>query len=616
MSEPLDAWYQRELDYFRHSAEDFADRFPKIANRLNLNGRDTRDPHVERLIQAFAYLNARTRHKLDDSFPELADAMLGVLYPHMLAPVPSTSIVRFELSRSQKDQLNGRIIDAGTPLETERINGHECRFSTCYPVHLFPLSTRAVRLLPNPFSGPSTPAKPSAAGALRLQFDTLDPKAKLADYSIDHVRCYINVENFEKAARILELVLTRSLEVVVTAEDSSLAAGVLPPECIRPVGLSRDEALLPNNPRTFPGYRLLTEYFVLPQKFLFFDVTGLTPAIREQLGNQLEITVLLSELPEDLVDEVSAETIRTGCTPVINLFDRTADALPLDYRSTEYRIIPDARSEDAVEIYTVNDIQVEDEAGNARAFSRFYSVSHAQNSGETGYWHTTRRPGPVEPDNGVWNNGTEVYLTLMDPELSPQRSGEGMLYASLTCFNRDLPAALASQRTTGQIRFELSGGSDHISAVHCLVAPTPTLRRHLGRRNLWPLISQLSLNHLTLTNSPDAAEALREILKLNDVRDSVQSKNLIAGLESVTTERCVQRVNGAIARGTQIRLLLEDDNFSGDSAFLFSLIMNQFFGMYTTVNSFTKLSATTNLRESHKEDWWQWPAQVGEQALV
>ncbi|MEQ9408263.1 MAG: type VI secretion system baseplate subunit TssF [Fuerstiella sp.] len=616
MSESLDAWYQRELDYFRHSAADFAERFPKIANRLSLSGRDIRDPHVERLIQAFAFLNARTRHKLDDSFPELADAMLGILYPHMLAPVPSMSILGFSLNPAQKDQTDGYTIAAGTAVETEPVHGHNCRFRTCYPVQLFPLSTEAVRLIPQPFSGPSSPGRSAAEAALRFEFRTLDPKAQLAAYDLKSLRFYINISNFEKAAQLLESVLTQTVEVVINGEDRSVAAGVLPASCIRPVGLSRADAVIPDNPRSFPGYRLLTEYFVLPQKFLFFEVTGLTPDVLSQLGNRLEISILLREYHEQLENLVSAETIRGGCTPVINLFHRTADAVPLSWRTSEYRIIPDARAEESMEVYTVDDIKVEIEGLGVRPFRRFYSVHHSEYAEDTGFWHVTRRPGPVEGDAGTLNRATEVYVSLVDPEFSPKRSGRGMMYARLTCFNRDLPEDLSGLRTAKRIRFDVVGGRGPISGIECLVSPTPTLRRHLGRRNLWPLISQLSLNHLSVIDSADGVAAIREILTLNDVRESVQTRNLIDGLESVSSEPCVQRVNGAFARGTQINLVFDEENFTGDSAFLFSSILNQFFAMYTSINSFTRLSATTRLRRSRKQDSWKWPAQAGDRALI
>ena len=391
---------------------------------------------------------------------------------------------------------------------------------------------------------------------------------------------------------------------------------MLGPDCIRAVGFDNDEAVLPHNPRSFPGYRLLTEYFVLPQNFLFFDITGLTPEIRRRLGTKLQISLLLKDSPAALENSVSPETVCTGCTPVINLFERTADAVPLTFRRTEYRIVPDARAEASMEIYSVNDIKVETQRGEVRPFRKFYSVNHTEASGETGYWHATRRPGPVEGDAGTLNVPTETFVTLVDPEFSPRRPGDGMLYARLTCFNRDLPEELTKQKTARQIRFDVVGGKGPISKIDCLVSPTPTLRQHLGRRNLWPLISQLSLNHLSLMDSADAVHAIQEILALNDVRDSAQTRNLIQGINSIGSEPLVQRVNNAFARGTLINLVFDDENFTGDSAFLFATILNRFFGMYTSINSFTKLSATTKLRQSRKQDKWTWPTQAGDRALI
>ncbi len=191
-----------------------------------------------------------------------------------------------------------------------------------------------------------------------------------------------------------------------------------------------------------------------------------------------------------------------------------------------------------------------------------------------------------------------------------------MLYASLTCFNRDLPEELSKQRTVKQLHFDIMGGRGPVSSIECLVTPTPTLRRHMGRRNLWPLVSQLSLNHLSLMDSQDAVDAVREMLTLNDVKDSAQTRNLIDGLGDISSQSCVQRVNGAFARGTQVDLIFDDENFAGDSVFLFSSILNQFFGMYTSINSFTKLTATTRRRLSRKQDNWTWPAQSGDKALI
>ena len=93
MSDTLLAYFNRELDALRVLASEFAERHPKIAGRLRISEENVEDPHVSRLIEGFALLTAQIRQKLDDSFPELTDALLGQLYPDYQAPIPSTSNV-------------------------------------------------------------------------------------------------------------------------------------------------------------------------------------------------------------------------------------------------------------------------------------------------------------------------------------------------------------------------------------------------------------------------------------------------------------------------------------------------------------------------------------------
>src|SRR5262245_50820352 len=95
MTDELLPLYQQELAWFRRMATEFAESNPKIAGRLKLGADAIEDPHVSRLVESFALLTARVRRKLDDDFPELTQALLGVLYPHYLAPVPSSTVLQF-----------------------------------------------------------------------------------------------------------------------------------------------------------------------------------------------------------------------------------------------------------------------------------------------------------------------------------------------------------------------------------------------------------------------------------------------------------------------------------------------------------------------------------------
>ncbi len=113
--------YNRELTFFRRMAADFAKAHPKIASRLRISDDVIEDPHVSRMVEAFAFLNARTRRKIDDDFPEITQAMLQILYPHYVKPFPSAAIVKFALPPDQGDMIAGFTIPRHAMLETEPI---------------------------------------------------------------------------------------------------------------------------------------------------------------------------------------------------------------------------------------------------------------------------------------------------------------------------------------------------------------------------------------------------------------------------------------------------------------------------------------------------------------
>ena len=59
------------------------------------------DPHVERLVEAFAFLSATSVRKLDDDFPELTHSLLELFWPYHLRPIPSMALLEFSRSRGR-----------------------------------------------------------------------------------------------------------------------------------------------------------------------------------------------------------------------------------------------------------------------------------------------------------------------------------------------------------------------------------------------------------------------------------------------------------------------------------------------------------------------------------
>src|SRR6201997_961494 len=132
MRDELLLYYEQELDYLRKSAAQFADKFPKIASRLVLEPDKCEDPHVERLLEGFAFLAARVHLKIDDEFPEITEALLSILYPHYIRPTPSMTIVEMHLDADQGGMASPQKVPRGAVLNSRPVSGVPCQFQTCF----------------------------------------------------------------------------------------------------------------------------------------------------------------------------------------------------------------------------------------------------------------------------------------------------------------------------------------------------------------------------------------------------------------------------------------------------------------------------------------------------
>ena len=611
MSAELLSFYNRELSFIRRLAAQFAEEHPKIAGRLRLGPESSEDPHVERLIEAFAYLTARIRNKIDDEFPELTEALLGVLYPHYQAPIPSMAIVELQLDPEQPPPPGGYVVARHTELESEPIGGEPCKFRTCYPVTLWPLELTSAELSKPPFVAPQTPVSARAAAVLKLTL-TCTGDADFGALQLDTLRFFLKGQPHH-VYRLYEFILNNSLEVVAAKAANDPGAVRLGPGCLAPVGFERDEGMLPYPARSFLGYRLLSELFAFAPKFLFFEVQKLAKETLARVGKKLELYFYLSQSSADLEQNVSADTFRLGCTPIVNLYRQHAEPIQLSHTDAEYRVVPDVRRPLAHEIYSIDDVMATSPDSKQVGVLPFFSVKHAtRNRSNNFYWHGMRRS--AEKAGGTLDHGTEVYVSLVDLQFAPSAPANWTLDVETTCLNRDLPGRLPFGGD--QPRLQIREGAGLVARINCLTPPTRTLRPSLKRGTLWRLISHLSLNHLSLVGDDDHAEALKEILTLYDFTDSAETRNMIEGVLKVSSRRVVGRTGSlerAFCRGVEIGIQFDEERFTGSGVFLFASVLERFLALYCTVNSFSKLVATTKDREGELR---RWPPRMGERVLV
>ncbi len=377
MSDALLPYYDRELKAVRQLAGEFAHRYPKIAGRLRLSDDKADDPHVERLLEGVAFLAARVHHRLDDEFPELTDALLNLLYPHYLAPMPSCTVAQFVC---RPDLLVPGRLPAGLEVETDPVHGEACRFRTTSDLTLWPIEIEDVRLSGLPLVAPANPQARGAASVLRITLRCVAPDITFAQLGVDRLRFFLR-DPANQALPLYELLGAHALSVAYADGPTDPMPVIRPAASLRPAGFEPQDALLPWPAQGFTGFRLLTEYFAFPEKFLFVDFTGIDAKTLASGGSRLSIFAYLDQALPELERGIGAQSLALGCVPLVNLFPMRCEPINLTHTDTEYRVVPDVRSPLGKEVWSIRRVLESQPDGSMRVWKPFHRL--AENDAQT-----------------------------------------------------------------------------------------------------------------------------------------------------------------------------------------------------------------------------------------
>ena len=610
-------YFERELTYLRRLGAEFAARYPKVASRLQLEPNKCEDPHVERLLEGFAFLAARIHRRLDDDLPEVSEALLDVLHPQHVRPLPSLSLVELELDPEVGKLPAGLHIPRGSEVRTRAVHGLPCRFRTSYDTTLWPATVTAGEWTSAERAGARVG---DAVGAFRIELRAFDGMrlgqltvaagsgdvGRLASPpkpGLDALRLHLAGES-NVADLVYELLANNCARVVIRDPDEPSRAPIVL-GAPSPVGFAEEEMLLPYPRRMLAGYALLQELFCFPQKFMFVDVAGVAEALRAlDAGPRAELFFIISPFERSerrqLVEfGVNANTFRLGCTPIVNLFEQSGEPILLTQMATEYPVVPDARRRLEIESWTVDSVVgITPGEGEPRAVEPLYGFRHGRSDASGIFWHAVRRPSTWRTDRG-----TEIFLSFADLSGRIRPPNAEVASVRLTCFNGDLPSRLplgVDERGD----FELEQGGP-LRRITCLTKPTPVVQPQLGKPLLWRLVSALSLNHLSLVE--EGRGALCELLRLHNVGNSAAGERQIQGLVALQSAPAYARVlteqGLAFARGRRVEVEFDEDQFPGGGMFLFASVLERFIALHVTMNSFTQLTVRSRQRKKIVREW-------------
>ncbi|MCW5964371.1 MAG: type VI secretion system baseplate subunit TssF [Bryobacterales bacterium] len=612
MREEMLLYYERELTYLRQLGAEFAEKYPKIASRLMLEPDRCEDPHVERLLEGFAFLASRIHLKIDDEFPEITQGLLNTLYPHYVRPVPCMTIVEMFVDPEQGKQSAGMKIPRDSVLYSRRVNNLACKFQTCYDSTIWPVTLNSAEWKTPDRLSPVI-KNPDCAAVLSLQFKLL-PDVKFEQLKMGAIRFYLQGEPY-LVHSLYELLNNNCFEILLRNPKNRGARAIpLPPSALRPVGFEQDEGLLPYTRRSFLGYRLLQEYFAFPEKFFFLELSQLEALQEAGFDDSFEVVFQIGrfdqpERQQALEVGVSAKTIRLNCVPVANLFQQTAEPILINHQRHEYPVIADQRRQAAMEVFSIDDVvSSRPNSNEVIQYEPFYSYRHAtlRDQNKT-FWLASRRAS-----NRPNDTGTDMYISLVDLSNRPLVPNVDTLTVRCTCTNRDLPSRLSFGHEQGD--FEIEGFSA-IKKIIALRKPTRSIPPPVGRGLLWRLISHLSLNYLSLVG--DGKDALQEILKLYNFSDSSYLEKQILGIENVESEphfaRILSETGISFVRGVRVKIDFDESQFVGGGVYLFASVLERFLGLYSAMNSFSQLVVSTRQR---REVMREWPPRAGDQVLL
>jgi type VI secretion system protein ImpG len=589
--EELLPYYERELGFLRRYSREFSERYPKIAGRLLIAGEVCEDPHIERMIESFALLNARVSKRLDDDYPQFTEALFQVLYPHYLRPFPSCSIARFDYGGGATQLTAATEIARGTELTSRPVQGGACIFRTAYPVTVAPVAlTRAwfsaILEAPEAVQAPA-----GASSSLALTLEVTADQVNLARLGVASLRVFIDGEPSFCAA-LRDALFMRAVKAYAEADHSGRWLA-LPKVPVAAAGFGEDESLIAFSARSHPAYRLLTEYFCFPEKFNFFDIDlAAICAVLPAGANKVTLHLALSGLRTDsntarMLGTLSANNVLLGCTPVVNLFQQRGEPIRLTHTSESYPVLADGRRAFAYEVHSIDSVRLVRQTPQGESvveFGPFYSLRHGQTPEKNGHYWVMRRDDVVAEKSP----GYETEISIVDIDFDPAAVETDTLSLELTCTNRDLPALLTYGVHGGDLF--LAGGS-HIRAVSFLRKPTASYRFQRGRGAHWRLISHLSLNHLSLSGG--GLEAFREMLTLYDLPRSPISQRQISGIDAIGHKPANAWLPGnpfpCLVRGVEVRLTIDEEAFVGSGIHAFAHIVERFLGLYVHANSFTQL---------------------------
>lgn len=589
-------YYRDNLGYLRTLGAEFAEEFPKIASRLSLTSFDCRDPYVERLLEGTAFLAARVEKKLDDGHKRLLESVLNSVVPDALYPIASGAVVETGIDLENDNVRRGFALPAHSVFDAfvPTINT-PCRFTSVWKTELSPLKVTGAEYVTRDISRFNTDK--AHAAALKITFEMTN-RRPVSDLDISELSLFLNLPD-SVASLLLRQMQTETERVYISTDSENFTPL---PDVKFNTPATASATMFGAMKGNLNGLHVLQNFLSYPAFFKFVSLENIALKSSE---NKFELLIAFNRREPELVNEITANAVKTNCVPVLNLFKKRSDRTFLDKDAYEFQIIADRTAPRDYEVYGVRRLEFFNER-NETLFgaSNFYEENVETSLTDKHNFFSQHRQKSLFDRKATQRSsytGTEVFVSLTERDGSLFDASQ--FSADLICTNRDLPLLLTDQTS-------LTASEAAVQSVSFVVMPTrPSYPLILtGGTSDWAKVAHIMFNLSGMLwqdgNAP--LEMLRTLLGNYAIRSAEETERMTEGVVSLKSEPATFRFirNGVVffEPGWKIDCVLNKKAYVGTGVYIFALVLKELFKSFTPLNSLLEMNFSSQ-QSGHIATW-------------
>ena len=497
------------------------------------------------------------------------------MFPQYLKPFPACSVVSFEDVNKIKQLTDRQVIPKATTLKAKSTRGVQCEYQTVQDVVLLPIQLKQIKFKTHP----SAHMHLNQNATLSMGFEIFSQKNQLL--AQENLPIFLDaISNFP--LQVLDSIFKASTSFSIRVGQNSF--DIANPFEI--MGFDELQSVLPIDQHTHHAYRLLMEYFCVPEKFNFLKLKldFIKYFNLEQSEFELQMHFKLNLNDQASIrnySELNAANFKLFATPIVNLFKKQAEPQKINHKRMEYPLITDAHHPEYYQAYSILKMNmVREKSDQDQVFYPvlpFFAMSHYHQD-KVQFFYS------LNPEQ-MKNKHQELNYSVISRALEPHATQSDFISTEILCTNRELPYESYNK---DQNALTLN---DSNLARRALMLKRPSIPYYFeqNKKEQWRIISHLSLNNLSLMKG-DAVSHIKELLALYNLSKSKENQIIIDAIKNIqfsTTQKLVEsKPFPLFVRGLKVEVEVDAEVFRGHSLYIFSQLLTHVFNLKVNMNSF------------------------------